>query len=51
MNIVNKYISVPSRASGTNYTVAEALVVAEALEATDEEIAKYCKELGIDTPF
>lgn len=25
--------------------------VAEALEATDKEIAKYCKELGIDTPF
>ena len=25
--------------------------VAEALEATDKNIAKYCKELGIDTPF
>lgn len=25
--------------------------VAEALEATDQEIAKYCNELGIDTPF
>ncbi len=25
--------------------------VAEALEATDSTIAKYCKELGIDTPF
>ncbi len=25
--------------------------VAETLEATDKEIAKYCKELGIDTPF
>ena len=25
--------------------------VAVALEATDKEIAKYCKELGIDTPF
>ena len=25
--------------------------LAEALEATDKEIAKYCKELGIDTPF
>ncbi len=25
--------------------------VAEALETTDKNIAKYCKELGIDTPF
>ena len=25
--------------------------VAEALEANDKNIAKYCKELGIDTPF
>lgn len=25
--------------------------VAAALEATDKEIANYCKELGIDTPF
>ncbi|TSE05866.1 type I restriction-modification system subunit M [Aquimarina algiphila] len=25
--------------------------VAEALEATDKEIAGYCKELGIETPF
>jgi type I restriction enzyme M protein len=25
--------------------------VAETLQATDKEIAKYCKELGIDTPF
>ena len=25
--------------------------VAEALEATDKNIAKFCKELGIDTPF
>lgn len=25
--------------------------VAEALEASDKEIATYCKELGIDTPF
>jgi len=25
--------------------------VAEALETTDKEIAKYCKELGIDPPF
>jgi type I restriction enzyme M protein len=25
--------------------------VAEALEATDKNIATYCKELGIDTPF
>jgi len=29
----------------------ELRAVAEALEATDKEIAKYCKELGIDTPF
>jgi type I restriction enzyme M protein len=29
----------------------ELKTVAEALEATDKNIAKYCKELGIDTPF
>ena len=29
----------------------ELRTVAEALEATDKNIAKYCKELGIDTPF
>jgi hypothetical protein len=33
-------------------TVSKELkTVAEALEATDKNIAKYCKELGIDTPF
>lgn len=31
--------------------VKEMQQVAEALEATDKEIAKYCKELGIDAPF
>lgn len=29
----------------------ELKTVAEALEATDKNIAMYCKELGIDTPF
>lgn len=29
----------------------ELRTVDEAMKATDKEIAKYCKELGIDTPF
>ena len=34
-----------------NAVAKEIRKVAEALEATDKEIEKYCKELGIDTPF
>lgn len=31
--------------------VKEMKQVAEAMQSTDKEIAKYCKELGIDAPF
>jgi type I restriction enzyme M protein len=50
---ISRYVDIFEEEEAVNLKAVskELHKVAEAIEATDKNIAKYCKELGIETPF